>query len=136
MSDLTLYTSNRLENLADRLAEVLKTPLPSPLTPEIILVQSQGMEKWISLELARRLKICANIHFPFPNHFVSGIFRQVLPDLEETPLFDPEIMAWRIMKILPPLLKKKGFDALRRYLSEGPSRRKAFSTFAAGGRPV
>ena len=42
---LTLYTSNRLENLADRLSEVLKTRLPSPLTPEIVLVQSQGMEK-------------------------------------------------------------------------------------------
>ena len=126
MSGLTLYTGNRLENLADRLAEVLKTPLPSPLTPEIILVQSQGMEKWISLELARRLKICANIHFPFPNHFVTGVFRQVLPDLEETPLFDPEIMAWRIMKILPPLLKKKGFDALLLYLSEGPSDVKLF----------
>ncbi|RPH87536.1 MAG: hypothetical protein EHM75_05225 [Desulfobacteraceae bacterium] len=102
MAGLTLYTGNRLENLAERLSEVLKTPLPSPLTPEIILVQSQGMGKWISLELARRLKICANIHFPFPNHFVTGVFRQVLPELEETPLFDPEIMAWRIMKVLPP----------------------------------
>jgi exodeoxyribonuclease V gamma subunit len=126
MSGLTLYTGNRLENLADRLARVLKTPLPSPLTPEIILVQSQGMEKWVSLELARRLKICANIHFLFPNHFVAGVFRQVLPDLEETPLFDPEIMAWRIMKILPPLLEKKGFDVLHHYLSEGPSDLKLF----------
>ena len=66
------------------------------------------MEKWISLELARRLKICANVHFPFPNHLVTSVFKQVLPDLEETPLFDPEIMSWRIMKILPPLLKKEG----------------------------
>jgi exodeoxyribonuclease V gamma subunit len=126
MSGLTLYTGNRLENLADRLAEVLNIPPPSPLTPEIILVQSQGMEKWLSLELARRLKICANIHFPFPNHFISGVFRQTLPDLEETPLFDPEIMAWRIMKILPTLLKEKGFDALLLYLSEGPSDVKLF----------
>jgi exodeoxyribonuclease V gamma subunit len=126
MAGLTLFTGNRLENLAERLSEVLKTPLPSPLTPEIVLVQSQGMGKWISLELARRLKICANIHFPFPNHFVAGVFRQVLPELEETALFDPEIMAWRIMKILPPLLEKEGFEALFHYLSEGPSDVKLF----------
>ncbi len=126
MSGLTLYTSNRLENLADRLAEVLRLPPPSPLTPEIILVQSQGMEKWISLELARRLKICANIHFPFPNQFATDVFRLTLPDEEETALFDPEIMAWRIMKILPVLLKRKGFEALLLYLSEGPSDLKLF----------
>ena len=126
MSGLTLYTSNRLEKLADLLAGVLKTPLPSPLTPEIILVQSRGMERWVSLELARRLQVCANIQFPFPNDFVSGVFRNFLPDQEETPLFAPEVMVWRIMKILPPLLKKKGFAVLRHYLSEGPADLKLF----------
>ena len=126
MSGLILYTSNRLENLAELLGDVLKTPPPSPLTPEIILVQSRGMEKWVSLELARRLKICANIQFPFPNRFVSGLFRQLLPDLEETPLFIPEIMTWRIMDVLPPLLKKNGFEGLYHYLSDGPSDLKLF----------
>jgi exodeoxyribonuclease V gamma subunit len=126
MSGLTLYNSNRLEKLADLLAGVLKTPLPSPLTPEIILVQSRGMERWVSLELARRLQVCANIQFPFPNDFVSGVFRNFLPDLEETPLFAPEVMVWRIMKILPSILKKKGFAVLRHYLSEGPADLKLF----------
>ena len=126
MSGLLLYTSNRLENLADLLAEVLKTPLPGPLTPEIILVQSRGMERWVSLELARRLKICANIQFPFPNHFVSGLFRQILPDMQETPLFAPEILTWRVRNVLPLLLKKKAFEGVRHYFSEGPVDLKLF----------
>ncbi len=57
---LYLYTSNRLEVLGEKLAEVLSKPLASPLQREIILVQSKGMERWVSMELARHNGICAN----------------------------------------------------------------------------
>ena len=71
-----LYTSNRLEVLAERLAENTHVePLSSPFEPEIILVQSRGMERWLALQLARRKGISANIHFPFPNAFLYDIFR-------------------------------------------------------------
>jgi len=66
MINLKLYTSNRLEILAEQLATVLSTPLASPMEPEIIVVQSQGMERWVSMELARHFGICANTKFPFP----------------------------------------------------------------------
>ena len=75
MPGLKLYTSNRLEALAGELSEILRQPLASPTVPEIILVQSRGMERWLSLEMARRLGICANIRFPFPNHFVEELFQ-------------------------------------------------------------
>ena len=39
MCGFNLYTSNRLEILADKLAGVVSRPLSSPLTPEIIIVQ-------------------------------------------------------------------------------------------------
>ncbi len=39
MTPPQLFTSNRLEILADALAEVLSTPLASPLAEEIILVE-------------------------------------------------------------------------------------------------
>ena len=98
MSGLHLYTSNRLEILAEKLAEVLRGPLSSPLQSEIIVVQSKGMERWVSMELARHHGICANIQFPFPNHFVYRIFRDVIPDIEEESPFDTEIMAWKVMQ--------------------------------------
>ena len=44
---LTLHTSNRLERLADQLAEILADPLSSPLLPEIVVVQSNGMRRWL-----------------------------------------------------------------------------------------
>src|SRR5512139_642866 len=109
MADLRLYTSNSLEILAEKLAEVLSKPLALPFQQEIILVQSKGMERWISMELARLNGICANCWVPFPNHFVYSIFREVMPDLGETSPFAPEILTWKVMKILPVDLKKKGF---------------------------
>ena len=65
MSGLRIYTSNRMEILAEHLAQIVRTPLASVLTPETIVVQSQGMERWISMELARLNGISANCFFPF-----------------------------------------------------------------------
>ncbi|HIC86523.1 MAG TPA: hypothetical protein EYP06_09555, partial [Desulfobacterales bacterium] len=78
MAQLHLHSSNRLELLAARLAEVLASPLASPLSPEIIVVQSRGMETWLRMELARHLGISANLVFPFPNRIVAQLFGQVI----------------------------------------------------------
>ena len=63
----SIHTSNRLEILAQLLAQQISKPLKSPLAPEVIVVQSRGMERWISLELARYKGISANCRFPFPD---------------------------------------------------------------------
>ncbi len=118
MSGLRLYTSNHLETLAARLAEVLNKPLASPLDTEVIVVQSGGMERWVSMQLAQRQGVCANCRFPFPNHFVHEVFRKFLPDLPERSPFDPGILTWRIMKLLPSCITRPGFESLRAYLSD------------------
>jgi exodeoxyribonuclease V gamma subunit len=64
MGTLKLYTSHRLESLTDKLADVVARPMSSPLQPEVIIVQSQGMARWLRLELAARHGICANYSFP------------------------------------------------------------------------
>jgi len=113
---LKLFFSNRLEILAEKLAKELKTPLASPLEKEIIVVQSKGMERWVSMQLAHYHGICANCRFPFPNAILNEIFRTVIPNLSEEPSCEPEIMTWRIMKVLPHCLKKPGFESLKAYL--------------------
>ena len=118
MPGLKLFTSNHLEALAGELSETLRQPPASPMAPEVILVQSRGMERWLSLEMARRLGICANIRFPFPNHFVEDVFRDSLPDLPGSPAFDPEVLTWRIMGLLPGCLDGEGFDPLKTYLAD------------------
>jgi exodeoxyribonuclease V gamma subunit len=48
---LRLIGSNRLEILSQALVSSLREPLSSPLTPEVIVVQSRGMQRWLSFEL-------------------------------------------------------------------------------------
>ena len=115
--NLNLFTSNRLEILSVFLSEILKTPLSSPFTPEIVVVQSKGMERWISMEIAKYHGVCANFRFPFPNPFVyEDVFRNVLPDVPETSPFDRESMTWKIMGLLPELADRPGFSEIRHYL--------------------
>ncbi|HBF42907.1 MAG TPA: exodeoxyribonuclease V subunit gamma [Desulfobacteraceae bacterium] len=126
MTGLRLYRSNRLEILAEKLAEVTKDPISSPFDEEIIVVQSRGMDKWVSMQLARRHGIWANFRFPFPNVFFHGLFKKLLPSIPELSYFDPKIMTWRIMKLLPGLIKRKGFESTRDYLKNGVGSLKLF----------
>lgn len=113
-----LYRGNRLEALVEALAEVLKTPLASPFDKEIILVQSKGMERWLRMQLAARLGVCANVAFPFPNAFVYDIFRKILPSLPDESPFDPPFSTWKILELLNRLLKTPGFEIIGHYLRE------------------
>ena len=99
-SGLILHTSNRLERLADQLAELIADPLRSPLLPEIILVQSNGMRRWLEQQIAERHGICSNVQFPFPQKFFHDLLQDAFPRAQETNLFDQDVMTWRIMKDL------------------------------------
>ncbi len=120
MAGVKLYTSNRMEALSSSLAELLRNdPLKDPLLEEIVIVQSRGMERWLSLELASRCGICANIRFPFPIHFVYDVFRHTLGNLPETSPYDPAILTWKIMHLLHRNLDGEPFQSLRYYLGGG-----------------
>jgi exodeoxyribonuclease V gamma subunit len=126
MGNFRLFTSNRLEILAEDLARVLRESLPSAFDPEIIVVQSKGMERWICLQLAERHGICCNCRFPFPNTFVNEIFQEVLQEPSKPTLFDPAVMTWRVMKTLPSLIGGPAFEPLRTYLEGGQNDLKRF----------
>jgi len=122
LKNISLHQSNKTEVLLDCLVEILKTPLSNPLAPETIVVQSKGMERWISLQLAERLGCCANIHFPFPNAIVQSLFDYLMPDLnhsknfEKIHAFDLDVMTWKLMRSLPNFLDQAPFASLSNYL--------------------
>ncbi len=126
MSHLRLYTSNRLENLAEALSECVRRPLRSPLKPETILVQSQGMARWLKLELARQNGICANFIFPFPKLFCSQMLAANSSKPDGKPTLDREVMRWSILQVLPEMLAQPEFSALSIYLSDPADVRKRF----------
>jgi len=123
---MKLFVSNKLEVLAARLAEELKVPLRSSLETETIVVQSRGMEKWLSLELAQRMGICANCRFPFPNNFIEEVFSAFIPEYKPDLSYDEDVLAWKIMEILPHLQSEKDFAAVRNYLGAKSDQLKLF----------
>ncbi|HOW99091.1 MAG TPA: exodeoxyribonuclease V subunit gamma, partial [Deltaproteobacteria bacterium] len=118
MQGLKLFAGNRLETLVRTLSDHLSEPLASPLAPEVIIVQSKGMEHWLSMQLASRHGVCSNCTFPFPHTVMNRLFRQVLDGLPEASAFEPESMAWRVMAVLPGLLDSPGFETLKSYLAD------------------
>ncbi len=116
MPGLTLYTSNRLEILAEELAGVLRRP-GDPLQSDIVVVQSRGMERWLTLTIARLNGILANCQFPFPNAFIEDVFGRLFAYDKERSPFEDGALTFRILRLLPDLLETDvAFDDLRTYL--------------------
>jgi exodeoxyribonuclease V gamma subunit len=118
-SGLHLIVSNRLEALGTALAELLRQADPpdpqTALQPEIVLVQSKGMQRWVSMQIARQNGICANLRFPFPNAFIEDLCGRMSGSMPKTNPYAPGALAFRIMRILPVLYDQPAFDPLRSY---------------------
>ena len=124
---LILHKSNRLENLAQRLAdETLRSPLSSPFTPEQIIVPAQGLAQWLKLELARHHGIAANLELLFPRAFFFALMQNVLPEKTRTGLIEPDALTWRLMEKLEPLLEQPAFQEIKNYLHSSPDPRRKF----------
>src|SRR5262245_43579944 len=96
---IQLYRSNRIELLAEQLAELLSAPVGGPFDDEWIVVPSRGMEVWLRTELARRHGVWAGGALLFPRHFLECLFRIVLrePNVEA---YRRERLFWSLMRAL------------------------------------
>ena len=126
MPSLNVYFSNQLERLTEQLAHIVRTPQSSALIPETIIVQSRGMERWISMALAEHNGISANCRFPFPNAFLNDLFQQIMPDLPEASPWDPDILSFVIMKLLPECLELPEFNKIKAYLKHDANQLRLF----------
>jgi exodeoxyribonuclease V gamma subunit len=80
------------------------------------------MERWLSMELSRRLGVWANPDFPFPRAVIERAFRSVLGEPAADPRrFDPEVMTWALAARLQGLAGRSGFEDLDRYLAVDPT---------------
>jgi exodeoxyribonuclease V gamma subunit len=110
-----LHSSNKTENLVTQLGVVIETlPLSSPFSKELFLIQSQGMERWISQQLAQQFGVWANYEFLFPAKFFSSVAQKLDKRLTDE-LFDRHKMTWRIENVLRDL-QGDDFLPLQHYL--------------------
>lgn len=123
---LTIYTSNRMEELVSALASVVLTGEGDPLTPEIIVMQSKGMQRWLTMELASRFGVWTNCLYPFPNAVITELLSQVLAEPQGSSAFLREVMTWRVLKLLPDILATEVAAPLKRYLAHDQDGLKRF----------
>ena len=123
---LNLFTSNRMEVLVDALAPTMREPPQSPFTKEVIVVQSKGMQRWLSMQLASRYGVWANGHYPFPNAMVQELFEKFFSPSPDSSSFASEVMTWKIMRLLPDLLDSAPFAPLLHYLADDHNGLKRF----------
>ena len=112
MAGIELHFSNRSEGLVDLLADHLSEPSRFPLRPELILIQSKAMERYLSLELADRLGIAANLDFVFPEQLLKRLLAR--PDHDRFP-FGRASLTWMLFDLLPEVSRRPGFESLRAY---------------------
>ena len=123
---LTIHSSNRLETLAADLGDWLKVTDGSPLTAQTVIVQSNGMARWLSLAVAQKNGIAANIRFPFPASFIWNLYRSVLGDrLPEQSPYNSDRLSWTLLQVLPELIDTPAFAPVKNYF-EGTDARSQY----------
>jgi exodeoxyribonuclease V gamma subunit len=119
---LVFHTSNRLENLTAVFAEHNAERYNSPFVREIIVVQTMGMGRYLSLRLADYCGISANLEFLFPNAVIDRLFGLILPELTTNTWPDQPEMVWQIMELLPELCRSpqtaEVFSPVNNYLQD------------------
>jgi exodeoxyribonuclease V gamma subunit len=124
MATFTVHTSSSLSRLATKLAGALSARPAPPLVRETVVVLSNGMGRWLSMELAAARGVCAGLDFRFPNDTLDVFFRAVIPGIPESSPFSMETMTWRIAALLPAHLDRPGFESIAAYLGDrGDDRR-------------
>lgn len=109
---LKLHTSNRMEVLVKGLSKVVSLEKLPPLESEVIVVQSQGLARFLSMELANQHGVWAGGEFPFPNAFLQNLFSRVLGEDISGKGWQRGPLAWRIYTLLPLLLSQPGFEVV------------------------
>jgi exodeoxyribonuclease V gamma subunit len=128
MPTLRLITSSSQKHLLGAFADSLAAAPLSPLERETVVILSNGMARWISMELAARNGVAAGFDFCFPNDLLDRSFKTVLPksppESNSSLSFTHTSLTWRIATQLPALAKSAGFEQIAAYLGDGSDDRR------------
>ncbi|HBX55241.1 exodeoxyribonuclease V subunit gamma [Pseudomonas sp. UBA2684] len=121
---LTLYHAPDLETLGELATTLLATPARDPFAPARVVVPSQGMGRWLTLELARSQGIAMQLEVQLPAKFVWDLSRLCLGQLPEQSAFSPSSLSWRLYDWLCEPAHLAEAPRLAHYLAGGDERRR------------
>ena len=127
---LQIVAGETLSDLAERLAGILSVPLADPMTPELVVVPTAGVDRWLRLELSKSLGtsgpgrtdgIVANTEFAFPGSFKRRVASSVGNMAKEENPWDVSRLAWSVLEALDENDTDAVLDPVVR-LAEGATR--------------
>lgn len=121
---LNLYHAPDLETLGALATSLLATPTREPFAPALVVVPSQGMGRWLTLELARKQGIAMQLEVQLPAKFVWDLSRLALGQLPEQSAFAPSTLSWRLYDWLCEPANLAEAPRLAHYLEGGDERRR------------
>ncbi|MBN2670000.1 MAG: exodeoxyribonuclease V subunit gamma [Bacteroidales bacterium] len=109
---LRVYLSNRIEQLSKRLAKNIASPSEWYI-PDTFIMQTSGMEQWLSIELSKKNGIHSNYQVFKPNAFINQLYQII--GLKQSNVFKTEHLKWLIYKILETTEFKSKFPYISSY---------------------
>ncbi len=117
-----LYTSNRTEQLIERLAGVIDDGGgPALFGGETFLIQNRGVERLLSQSLADVFGVWCNATYLLPGRFIEFLCERVLDDADPR-AYERAALVWRLERHLRAVEDPVAVP-LRRYLSGGQPQR-------------
>ncbi len=116
-----IFTSNRLEMLAEKLAENIGRQKRKVFEPVWIITQTPGMGQWLSRQIARQNEIFFNFRFIQPSEIVDRLWKIVFPDNHSPSPWRQTAMQWTINHLFQnDFLHQEPFRAIANYVHHDP----------------
>ncbi|KZY88794.1 hypothetical protein A3743_10455 [Oleiphilus sp. HI0072] len=113
---LKFYPSNRTENLAFIIAEIMRRePLKKIFDQEKVIIQSFGMGTWLQQQISEELGISAMVECSMPASFIWKLAEALLPKPLQVQGFEKQNLRWQLFEQLPSKLAQPEYQRLRRY---------------------
>ena len=119
---LQIHRAARTDVLADRLADLLVTPIADPFAEEVVVVPAKGVERWLSQRLSHRLGagprggdgVCAGVRFLTPRTLISLLLGRDRDDP-----WDSERLVWPLLATIDESLDEPWCATLATHLGHG-----------------
>ncbi len=99
MAGFTVYQSTKLELLSKKFAQTIKKKKKFPLAKDHILINSAGMQKWLSLEVTSENSIFTSASFLFPEQLTTLLYESISGEKRKASPFNAESLKWSILEI-------------------------------------
>ena len=119
---LHLHLSNRFEVLSDALAQRLMGPgsggAQAVFEPEWVLVPSAAVRRRLTLDIAQRHGVCANVRFAYLAQWLWGLVAAAVPGVQARSPLATRPLGWRVYEALGDTTLVQAHPRLAAWLAE------------------